>query len=550
MPYQPAPSVNIAQHPSQQQAPHTPMSERNAVVPYSNSNGSLKTFLSVSPFPGSAQPTSSMVMSPDPTPQHSTPSYLLSAPAATPLNHTEPRNYAPTTCGQPARQEPPPKFNLGLVPYQAQNGAQDPFYDPGAANTFAAHKMASPLALQEQQAFDYRSDKLKVLTSTPSGYPSFSTAMAPEFFPFVEGSKQHKTVNHGVVKIRNIPFDTKRAEVIAFLGRNSKILNDSDEPVHIIMERVTSKTMDAYVEFCTLEDAMKAVERHHLNIMNGRVSRLGDRPVDVELSDQGCLMKDLFPLAVGIFWDGSRPEFKAQKPDQPWENFKGFISEEEMTMLVKHVEVPHRSPFSKDCPQRPYECLISTLKKFPWSYTDHITISQRRAVFKATCELLRLLARSIYKTDNHLHLNRQLYRRVASAAMGCHGFTPLMKDDIAWFAQMSDEEQQLGYGQPPYAFGWRHQYAMCLKPGMPPDVVEWYIALIRDQTLRDTMSRPLQDRNDIQERTRDTDPYWGHFWAELGHVMGPAFDSLTIAQVAHMEFSAVERILSRALACH
>jgi hypothetical protein len=224
--------------------------------------------------------------------------------------------------------------------------------------------MASPLALQEQQAFDYRSDKLKVLTSTPSGYPSFSTAMAPEFFPFVEGSKQHKTVNHGVVKIRNvspaiprlplidtvrannphtqIPFDTKRAEVIAFLGRNSKILNDSDEPVHIIMERVTSKTMDAYVEFCTLEDAMKAVERHHLNIMNGRVSRLGDRPVDVELSDQGCLMKDLFPLAVGIFWDGSRPEFKAQKPDQPWENFKGFISEEEMTMLVKHVEVPHR----------------------------------------------------------------------------------------------------------------------------------------------------------------------------------------------------------------
>uniref|UniRef100_A0A8H7K220 RRM domain-containing protein n=1 Tax=Bionectria ochroleuca TaxID=29856 RepID=A0A8H7K220_BIOOC len=444
-----------------------------------------------------------------------------------------------------------PKFNLGLVPYQAQNGAQDPFYDPGAANTFAAHKMASPLALQEQQAFDYRSDKLKALTSTPSGYPSFSTAMAPEFFPFVEGSKQHKTVNHGVVKIRNIPFDTKRAEVIAFLGRNSKILNDSDEPVHIIMERVTSKTMDAYVEFCTLEDAMKAVERHHLNIMNGRVSRLGDRPVDVELSDQGCLMKDLFPLAVGIFWDGSRPEFKAQKPDQPWENFKGFISEEEMTMLVKHVEVPHRSPFSKDCPQRPYECLISTLKKFPWSYTDHITISQRRAVFKATCELLRLLARSIYKTDNHLHLNRQLYRRVASAAMGCHGFTPLMKDDIAaWFAQMSDEEQQLGYGQPPYAFGWRHQYAMCLKPGMPPDVVEWYIALIRDQTLRDTMSRPLQDRNDIQERTRDTDPYWGHFWAELGHVMGPAFDSLTIAQVAHMEFSAVERVLSRALACH
>lgn len=133
--------------------------------------------------------------------------------------------------------------------------------------------------------------------------------------------------------------------MIAFLGRNSKILNDIDEPVHIIMERVTSKTMDAYVEFTTLEDAMKAVERHHQNLVNGRLSRLGDRPVDMELSSQACLMKDLFPLASGLVWDGVTPEFKPHNPTDPWENFKGFISEEEMTMLVKHVEVPHRVRF-------------------------------------------------------------------------------------------------------------------------------------------------------------------------------------------------------------
>lgn len=108
------------------------------------------------------------------------------------------------------------------------------------------------------------------------------------------------------------------------------------------MERVTSKTMDAYVEFCTLEDAMKAVERHQMNSANGRVSRLGDRPVEVQLSNQGQLMTDLFPLAKGVFWDGSKPELKSYNCKEPWENFKGFISEEEMTMLVKHVEVPHR----------------------------------------------------------------------------------------------------------------------------------------------------------------------------------------------------------------
>lgn len=61
------------------------------------------------------------------------------------------------------------------------------------------------------------------------------------------------------------------------------------------------------------------------------------------------------------------------------------------------------------------------------------------------------------------------------------------------------------------------------------------------------MSRSLVDRMDILSRSRDTNTYWGHFWVELGHSMGPSFDELTLAQVARMEFTAVERILSRAL---
>lgn len=138
--------------------------------------------------------------------------------------------------------------------------------------------------------------------------------------------------------------------MIAFLGRNSKILNDSEEPVHIIMERVTSKTMDAYVEFVSLEEAMKAVDRHNHNLQSGRVTRLGDRPVEVELSSQASLMKDLFPLARGLIWDGVTPQFKPYNHQFAWENFRGFISEEEMVMLIKHVEVPHRvrSPLPLD----------------------------------------------------------------------------------------------------------------------------------------------------------------------------------------------------------
>lgn len=41
--------------------------------------------------------------------------------------------------------------------------------------------------------------------------------------------------------------------------------------------------------------------------------------------------------------------------------------------------------------------------------------------------------------------------------------------------------------------------------------------------------------------------YWGYFWDEVAYVQGPEFDNLTLAQCAHAELSAVEKILSRAL---
>ncbi|KAG9254121.1 uncharacterized protein F5Z01DRAFT_674437 [Emericellopsis atlantica] len=465
---------------------------------------------------------------------------------------TEPKNYAPRTNGHLITQEPPPKFNLGVVPYNKDSvdnelgssdnntNSQDPFAATAAA-------LANPLHMALTPAVK-RSDKLNELLNCPGGRPSFDVAMHPDNFPFTESCRTGKAINHGVVKIRNIPFSTKRAEVIAFLGRNSKILNDADEPVHIIMERVTSKTMDAYVEFCTLEDAMRAVERHISNITNSRPSRLGDRAVDVELSSQGSLMRDLFPLATGVIWDGATPEFKPYNAHEPWENFKGFITEEEMIMLVKHVEVPHRSPFSKECPQRPYECLISTLKKFPWSFMDRVTISQRRALFRATCELLRLLTRSLQKGDDVVNLTVQLYRRLTKAAMSCPGFTPLMKDDIAWLANVTESDLPK-YNLPPLPGTWRHQYALAAKVNAQPDVINWYISIIRDQSHKDMMTLSIQERNNLQEKAADTDMTWGYFWNELGYerFMGPGFDQMTLGQAAYAELSAIERILYRAL---
>jgi hypothetical protein len=70
---------------------------------------------------------------------------------------------------------------------------------------------------------------------------------------------------------------------------------------------------------------------------------LGSRHVDVELSSQEQLMKDLFPKAKNVQWQGSRPIIIARDENDPYNSgFQGFISKEELVMLVKHVEAPQR----------------------------------------------------------------------------------------------------------------------------------------------------------------------------------------------------------------
>ncbi|ROT41644.1 hypothetical protein SODALDRAFT_338892 [Sodiomyces alkalinus F11] len=392
---------------------------------------------------------------------------------------------------------------------------------------------------------------LNRLTWHPSGLPSFDDAMSNDNFPFIVTACQARPSGHGVVKLKNIPFTTRRTEVIAFLGRNSRILNDADEPVHIIMERVTSKTQDAYVEFQTMDDAIRAVERHEQYIAKGKTPRLGDRPVQLELSSQASLMKDLFPIATGIVWNGNEAQMDPPKATQTFGWFKGFISEEEMVMLVKHVEVPNRSPYAKDCPQRPFECLISTLKKLPWSQHKYITIGQRNAIHQATVDLTRHLWYLVRDGRDEVNLNKQLLRRLVTAAMTCPGFSTLQKDSIAYLMGM-DELEERSYGQPRFASSWRHLLALGPKPGIPLDVIEWYIAVIRDETRRRVSMLPLQARSEVENSAGDTDGYFGFLWFELLEYrqFGRSFDNMTLKEAAGQEMHVIEKILRRALIGH
>ncbi|KAG7134593.1 hypothetical protein HYQ45_007468 [Verticillium longisporum] len=489
----------------------------------------------------------------------------LTSLAGSPLKHSyskkgetaasENRITGPQTVGLRGVPAPPPRFNLD--PVQGNGSVEsvqvehDPFPSPTIRTSLivADHSTGHPDNVQPmlEDIRHQRSVALNNLTNSCNGLPSAAVALATANFPFIVTAEQSRISDRGVVKLLNIPFITTRAEVIAFLGRNSKILNDFEEPVHIIMDRVSSKTNDAYIEFQTMADAVSAVDRFVLNFNKGKVGRLGDRPISVELSSQSSLMKDLFPFASGLRWEGIHPHMIGSRKDgAPYGQFTGFVTEEEMIMLVKHVEMPNRSPFAKECPQRAFECLISTLKKLPWDCHDFITVRQRAAIHRATVDLVRILFYKVRNRVDEVNLTSQLLKRLVLSAMTCAGFTPLQKDDIAYIVEM-DSMQSRSHGQPRFADSWCHLYALSPKPDVPLDMLEWYIALIREETNRTVAALPIGHRAELERLASYTDGYFGYMWAEIQRPFGTLTDQMTLGACARAEIMAIEHIIRRAL---
>ncbi|KAK0723696.1 hypothetical protein B0T21DRAFT_337278 [Apiosordaria backusii] len=507
---------------------------------------------------------------------------LFSEPSI--YNQTEPRNFAPRPMGNPVMFPPPPTFNLnaGTSGQMTENivsseGISDPFSSPTSSAINAVNQAAVSLADSQELTYSepsereeklsrewgllrYKlptlrmlgSDRLRNLISGYKGIPSESVLLSLDNFPFIESSSQSMPATWGVLKISNIPFGTLRSEVVAFLGRNSKIVNDAQEGVHIIMERVTSKTGDAYVEFVSNRDAQRALDRHNEAIRRQRHPRLGDRPVEMTMSSQKELMEVLFPWCRGVKWNHGRAEMIPFDEENPWNVFRGFVTEEEMSLMIKHVEVPSRSPYSKDCPQRPYESMISTLKKLPWYRSDVITLKQRQVIYDATCRLIEVLKGTIRtgddsqgKRQDQRVINEQLFKRVVNAAMLCPGFSVLQKDNIAYIAGLNDTRTSQ-FNMPPFADCWTHLYNLCPRPGMPVDVLEWYIAIIREETLRFVGTLPESEQAAVKERAEDDNLYFGHMWYEIQLPQGEELAAMTLRQVAKKELEAIKRALRRA----
>ena len=127
---------------------------------------------------------------------------------------------------------------------------------------------------------------------------------------------------------------------MAFLGPHAKVITpDLGPAIHIIMDRPTGKTMDCYVEFFSTPDARAA--SNSLNLRPRNMVRINDRVVDVATSSQAELLKELFPKAKNVSWEGGMPTIQATKEVYDT-GFKTFMSAEEMGLLVRHAEQPHR----------------------------------------------------------------------------------------------------------------------------------------------------------------------------------------------------------------
>lgn len=101
----------------------------------------------------------------------------------------------------------------------------------------------------------------------------------------------------------------------------------------------------------------------------------------------------------------------------------------------------------------------------------HITVQQRHAMHRATCDLLRILVSSIRDHRDEVNLTQRLLKRVVAAAMRCEGFSATQKDDVAYLVDMEEMEQR-SFGQPRFAESWRHLYVLVPKNGVPLDVIE------------------------------------------------------------------------------
>ncbi|RPB01847.1 hypothetical protein L873DRAFT_1886583 [Choiromyces venosus 120613-1] len=305
--------------------------------------------------------------------------------------------------------------------------------------------------------------------------------------PLVELGRYGMPQNWACVRVGNIPYNVTTSELTEFLGKNSNIIPDSTENVgvHVIMDRSTGKTMDAFVEFMAPKDAWKCVARRKSRV-------LGNRHLTLDVVDPSELMKEIFPRAKGVNWDGvvplvSRdPEYAGRSPE--------ILGREELVLIVNHARTPHRvcicfpstkrycangvpikSPFSRKCLQRPFQSLLSIVSKFPWFAVDFYTIEQRDYIFQALLSAVEILKRHIKRGKTMPNLDQELLKSLVRVGAMCSGFTDVQRHELVKMAEFGAEGIYLEEIMP----GFHIFRALGRRPGADRKMLEFYALILQ-----------------------------------------------------------------------
>lgn len=335
-----------------------------------------------------------------------------------------------------------------------------------------------------------------------------SLEQAFQSLPFIEAARYAIPSTAGVVKVAGIPYATTRAEVNAFLGKNTKICyqpaGTGFQAVHIIMDRHSGKTMDAFVEVSTHTEAIWVVNQFQKRVNEKRPAKIGGRVVDVALSNQDELMLTIFPRAKQTRWKNGVPVIDPTKhewfPGVFSEGFKGFLQDEEIAHMYQHSDKPQRvshppfncplhranfsqSPFVLRCMVRTYEYLITTLYKYPWFDIENVLLKERDALFEATYSSLHAMIDVIRKhaqdKPNASKPSVTTLHELATAIFLCPGFNDAQKHSVAktlmhngFDKYIDDSALNLRYGGVGLLDGKIPFHVLSKQPGVDDKVLE------------------------------------------------------------------------------
>ncbi|KAG8629285.1 hypothetical protein KVT40_003150 [Elsinoe batatas] len=297
-----------------------------------------------------------------------------------------------------------------------------------------------------------------------------------------------KVADNGVIKIINIPFECTKQEILAAIGRNARVVHQPQGTpfyaIHIIMDRNTGKTNEAFVEVDSKEAAEDVMSHYHDRRQRGRAPKIGDRHVIIELSDMPTLMAKLFPKAISLQWWGSIPvPFKPA--DGFTTGFRGFITIEECSQLTKHAEEPKRSPFISRSSNRVYEAVISIVHKYPWYKPELITVGERAILFKAAKSMVRLLIKGLVSGTDSTLITPLLLQELVCAIVTVN-FSHSQKYEVVQFvckAGFTEIIHNVGYTPVGECTAYWPFLVLDKKKGVKVEVVQFYASLFHKASI-------------------------------------------------------------------